>query len=75
VTIAEAAQSALRTLARPATTRQIYDEIVKQDLFRFGAKDPVAVLGSAIRRRTEGSKSLRGEVLFLSDERGLIRER
>ena len=66
----EAAQEALRKLGRPATTKEIYDEIIRSELFRFGAKDPVSVLGGTLRRHTAGSKTLRGEALFVKPSTG-----
>ena len=66
----EAAEQALKSLGRPATVREIYEEITRQSLFSFGAKDPVSVLGSAIRRRTKGSRSFRGDPLFKSTGTG-----
>ena len=69
----EAAKKALQSLGQPASVRAIHKEITKHGLFEFGAKDPVSVLGSAIRRRTKGSKSLRGPELFESTGSGTYR--
>lgn len=65
--MADAAQSVLRQSKAPMSVREIHEQIASQGLFTFKAKDPVSVLGSAIRRRCKGSRSLRGEPLF---ERG-----
>jgi hypothetical protein len=70
VTIADAAKDALQKLGKPATVGEIHQEIVKRKLFTFKAKDPVSILGSALRRRTEGSKSLRGTPLFVCPTKG-----
>ena len=68
--MADAACEALKTLARPATVVEIYEEIVRQELFTFGAKDPVSVLGKTLRKRTKGSKTLSGEPAFKSPKTG-----
>lgn len=73
MTMVEAARQALKNLGRPATAREIHDEIVRARLFTFGAKDPVSVLGGTLRRHTEGSKTLRGEAIFAAPSRGLFR--
>jgi hypothetical protein len=44
----EAAQQILRDAGRPMHAREIHSEIVRRGLFRFGAKDPVAVLGQTL---------------------------
>ena len=69
----EAAELALKSLGQPASVREIYEEILRQDLFSFGAKDPVSVLGGAIRRRARGSMRLRGEAVFESTGKGTFR--
>lgn len=66
----EAAQAALKELGRAASVREIHRKIESDGLFKFGAKDPVGVLGGTMRRRTAGSRSLRGEALFRSKDRG-----
>ncbi len=70
MTMVEAAEAALRQLDRPASVRDIYAEIQRQNSFSFGAKDPVSVLGGAIRRRTNGSKTLKGTPLFRKNPDG-----
>ena len=52
MTIADAAQTAMKAEGRPMHTNEIYDEIVKQDLYKFGAKDPKAVLSRTIRMKS-----------------------
>ncbi len=68
----EAAKEALKSLNRQARAREIYEEIVRRELYKFGAKDPASVLSGTMRQRTEGSRSLRGQPLFRSPERGLF---
>ncbi len=68
----DAAVEALKTLGGgPATPKQIYDEIVRQELFSFGAKSPVSVLSGSMREKTEGSPRLKGDALFVSAGSGL----
>ena len=68
--MADAACEALKSLGRPATVKEIYAEIVRLELFTFGAKDPVSVLGKTLRKRTKASKTLNGEPLFGSPKSG-----
>ena len=70
MTMVEAAREVLKQLNRPATAREIHTEIVKRQLFIFGAKDPVSVLGGAMRRKTDGSPKLNGQALFTSPNKG-----
>jgi hypothetical protein len=49
----EAAQQILRDAGRPMHAREIHSEIVRRGLFRFGAKDPVAVLGQTLREKSD----------------------
>jgi restriction system protein len=71
ITMVEAARRVLTELGRPATAREIHAEIVQRELFQFGAKDPVSVLGSALRRRTKGSAKLSGPAMFETPHKGL----
>ena len=70
--MADAAYEALKSLGRPATVREVYEEIVRLGLFQFGAKDPVSVLGKTLRKRTQGSKTLAGEAKFRSPQSGVF---
>ena len=58
MTIVEAAKRILSEAAKPMSARELVAEIENRRLFRFGAKDPVSVLGSALRRYCAGSKTL-----------------
>lgn len=50
--IRNAAETALRNLARPGTIPEIYDEIVRGNLFTFNTPTPEHVLRTTIRRHT-----------------------
>ncbi len=68
----EAATQALQSLGGgPASAREIYDEIIRRELYKFGAKNPVSVLSSTMRERTEGCARLKGEALFISSGSGV----
>ncbi len=54
-TIVEAAEIVLKEVNTPLTVEEIYNEIIKQDLYHFGAADPVGVLSISLMRATEGS--------------------
>lgn len=71
--MADAAYEALKSLGRAATVREIHEEIVRRKLFTFGAKDPVSVLGKALRKQTEGSKTLNGKARFRSPQAGVFK--
>ena len=73
MTMTQAAAKVLEKLGRAATVREIHAQIVEQELFLFGAKDPVSVLGGAIRRHTAGNKALRGQPVFEVAGKGLYR--
>ncbi len=49
-TIIEAAVAVLKTANKPLSTDEIYIEICKASLFKFGAKDPKAILGAQLRK-------------------------
>ena len=66
----EAARQALQSLGRPASTREIYDEIMNRNLYTFGAKSPVSVLSGTMRQATDGSPRLKGKPLFRSPKPG-----
>jgi hypothetical protein len=73
MTIADAAQKALKSLNRPASIKEVYAVIEKEQLFQFKAKDPVGVLSSSIRKHTKGSKTLRGSPIFEQVAKGTFR--
>jgi restriction system protein len=53
-TIKEAAIEALKRANKPLPIRELYDLIIKQDLYRFNAQDPQNILNTEIRRHCEG---------------------
>lgn len=54
MTIVEAIKTVLYQVPDGLTSKEIYDEIVKQNLYSFGAKNPLGVVNSQIRRRCVG---------------------
>lgn len=54
MTILEAALKVLKASNCPMTAQEIYDQICKEKLFAFGAKDPVAILKAQLRRNSLG---------------------
>jgi hypothetical protein len=50
----EAALKVLRSSGRPMSPQEIYDQICKEKLFSFGAKDPVAILKAQLCRHSLG---------------------
>jgi len=69
MTIAEAAQSVLRESGRVMTTSEIYDAIIRRDLYKFGAKNPRSVLSQAIRDRSDANPKAK-QVLFRMVSKG-----
>ncbi len=63
VKIYEAAQQVLRDAGRPMHVKAIHDEIVKRGLFKFGAKEPVAIVGQTLRKKSRVPIN-KGGVLF-----------
>ena len=51
MTIVEAIKKVLEISVDGMTTQEIYEEIVSQELYSFGAKNPVAVVNGQVRRR------------------------
>lgn len=54
MTILEAIKQVLSDCNEGLTSREVYDEIIHQELYNFGAQQPVAVVNSQIRRRCVG---------------------
>lgn len=54
MTILEAAIKVLKSTNKPMTAQEIYEQICKEKLFSFGAKDPVAILKAQLRRNSLG---------------------
>jgi len=55
MTIAEAVQKVLKEANKPLNTQEIYDEIIKSNLYTFGAKNPKGVMSQAIRERSDAN--------------------
>lgn len=68
--IAEAAQSVLRESGKAMTTTEIYDEIIRRDLYKFGAKNPKSVLSQAIRNRSDANPKAK-QVIFRKVSSGM----
>jgi restriction system protein len=54
MTILEAALKVLKSSSKPMSAQAIYDQICKEGLFEFGAKDPLAILKAQLRRNSLG---------------------
>lgn len=62
LTILKAAETVLKDSGKPMSAAEIHAAIVKKNLFTFGAKDPVAMVRTALRkelRKEEGGRSSR----------------
>lgn len=59
-TIADAIYKVLREYPEGLTVQEIYDKIVEQNLYVFGAKNPKSVVSITIQRWCDGSKISRG---------------
>ena len=59
MTIAEATQTVLKETGHPMKVNEIYEEIMRRNLYSFGAKNPKSVLSQTIRSKsTANSKTL-----------------
>jgi hypothetical protein len=52
MTIAEAAQAILKEKGHPLNVNDIYDEIMKHNLYNFRAKSPNSVLSKTMRSKS-----------------------
>lgn len=68
--IAEAAQAVLKDATSPMTPADIHAEIVKRDLFTFGAKNPVSVVSSTLRKKSDANPKATA-VIFKISGKGL----
>ncbi|MEM6184454.1 restriction endonuclease [Shewanella vaxholmensis] len=55
LTIVEAAVEALILLEVPSTCKQVYTKIMERKLYKFGAKDPIAVLRIQMERHCDAT--------------------
>lgn len=53
--IADAAETALSSLGKPSKVENIYDEILRLNLYRFRTPTPLLVLETELKRHSEGS--------------------
>jgi len=67
--IAEAAQTVLKDSNSPMTPGEIHDEIVKRDLFKFGAKNPKSVVAQTLRKKSDANHNVKS-ILFHMSEKG-----
>lgn len=68
MTIAEAAVKVLQQTKTPMNAREIHEAIVKSGLYQFKAKNPAAVVSSALKSRSSGAN-----MLFVRMEDGKFR--
>lgn len=54
-TIAQVALGVIKQSGTSMTPQQVYDKIVADGLYEFGARNPAAVLKNQIWRHTEGN--------------------
>jgi len=64
-TIKDAIHKVISESDHPMTAKQAYDAIVNQGLYEFGAKAPVSVVQSTIRKHTEGVDSKKSSSIKL----------
>lgn len=57
MTITEAAKKVLEDRGVSLSVKQIYDEILSQDLYQFSAKQPLSVLSATLRKKSDVSKN------------------
>lgn len=63
-TIAEAIKAVLSD-GQPRDVKEIYNLIIARELYRFNSKNPRGVIGTEIRRHTEGERQLGNRPSFL----------
>jgi hypothetical protein len=52
LTVIQAALTAINAIGKASTADEIFDYIVRNNLYEFNAKDPQAILKSALRRHS-----------------------
>ncbi len=55
LTIVEAAVEAIYLIGKPSTVKQTYVKIMERQLYKFGAKDPIAVLRIQMERHSDAT--------------------
>jgi len=61
--IHEAAQHVMREAGKPMHAKEVYEQIVEKGLFEFGAKDPVSIVATTLRKKSDAPIN-KGAVLF-----------
>lgn len=69
MTIAAACQEVLKSTNMPMTPGEIYDEIMKRDLFKFGAQNPTSVVAQTLRKKSNANPKAT-QILFTAVEKG-----
>lgn len=70
MTISEAAELVLKNADKALSVDEIYAEIIQQNLFTFGAKNPKSVMSQAIKHRSDANSNAKS-VIFKSHEQGI----
>lgn len=70
MTIAEAARQILQQHGKAMNVSEIYDEITKQNLYSFGAKDPKSVMSQVMRKRSDNNPKAK-DIIFKSAGQGI----
>jgi len=70
MTIAEAAQNVLKNSDKALSIQEIYDEVIRQNLYTFGAKNPKGIMSQAIRVRSDTNPKAK-LVIFKSLDNGM----
>lgn len=70
MTIMEAARQVLQQNNKAMNVDDIYDEICKQDLYSFGAKDPKSVLSQVMRKSSDKYPKAKN-IIFKSAGQGI----
>ena len=72
MTIKEATLKVLKKKQTPLSVKQIYDAILEEKLYEFGAKNPQAILKNTIRQHCDNIslKTSKGEKCFTSKNDG-----
>lgn len=67
--IAEAAKTVLQDSPEAMTPANIHSEIVKRGLFTFGAKNPISVVSSTLRKKSDADPKAK-QILFHMVDKG-----
>jgi len=67
--ITEAAKVVLEDSSNAMTPADIHTEIVKRNLFTFGAKNPVSVVSSTLRKKSNVDPKAK-TIIFIMSEKG-----